>query len=95
MRPAIAIAAVLSIGAFAAHAAARDLAPIVSPQAAAPGKAVQPYVRVDAPVVALLYACVIDGTGAPARANQIILAAAIGAGTLRRIRSMAGGMARP
>ncbi|HEX8778307.1 MAG TPA: hypothetical protein VF738_09310 [Rhodanobacter sp.] len=48
----------------------------------------------DAPVVALLHARVIDGTRAPARANQIILAAAIGAGALRRILSVAAGMAR-
>ena len=73
MRRAIAMAAALLIGTGAAHAATRDLAPIVLPQAAAPGKAVQPFVWVDAPVVALLHARVIDGTGAPARANQTIL----------------------
>lgn len=73
MRHAIAIAAALSIGAGAAHAATRDLAPIVLPRAVAPGKAVKPYVRVDAPVVALLHVRVIDGTGTPARANQTLL----------------------
>ena len=73
MRHAIALAAALLIGAGAACAATRDLAPIVLPQAAAPGKAVQPFVKVDAPVVALLHVRVIDGSGAPARANQTIL----------------------
>jgi len=73
MRYVTAIVAALSIGVGAAHAATRDLAPIVLPQPAAPGKAVQPYVRVDAPAVALLHVRVIDGTGAPARANQTVL----------------------
>jgi imidazolonepropionase-like amidohydrolase len=73
MRRAIAIAVILSICAGAAGAATRDLTPIVLPQAAAPGKAVQPFVQVDAPVIALMHARVIDGTGAPARANQTLL----------------------
>lgn len=73
MRRVIAIAAALSIGAGAACATTVDLASIVLPQAAAPGKAVQPFVKVDAPVVALLHVRVIDGTGAPARANQTLL----------------------
>ena len=34
---------------------------------------VKPYVAVDAPVVALTNARVIDGTGAPARANQTLI----------------------
>jgi imidazolonepropionase-like amidohydrolase len=69
----MAVAAALSIGAGAAYAAKVDLAPIILPQASAPGKAVQPFVKVDVPVVALMHARVIDGTGAPARANQTIL----------------------
>lgn len=35
--------------------------------------AVQPYVSVDAPVVALTHARVIDGTGAPARDDQVVV----------------------
>ena len=69
----IAVATALSICAGATHAATLDLAPIVLPQAAVPGKAVQPFVQVNAPVVALTHVRVIDGTGAPARANQTIL----------------------
>ena len=55
------------------QAATRNLAPVILPPPAAPGKAVQPYVKVNAPVVALLHARVIDGTGAPARANQTLI----------------------
>jgi len=73
MRRAITVAAALSFFAGASCAATRDLAPIVLPPAAAPGKAVQPFVQVDAPVVALIHVRVIDGTGAAARANQTIL----------------------
>lgn len=77
MRPATviatALAASLSIWAGVTHAATLDLAPIVLPQATEPGKAVQPFVQVNAPVVALMHMRVIDGTGAPARANQTIL----------------------
>ena len=68
-----AVAAALSVCVGAACAATQDLAPIVLPQAAPPGKTVQPFVRVDAAVVALIHARVIDGTGAPARANQTLL----------------------
>ena len=35
--------------------------------------AVRPFVSVDAPVVALTHVRVIDGTGAPARADQAVL----------------------
>src|SRR5689334_25400382 len=34
---------------------------------------VRPYVAVDTPVVALTHARVIDGTGAPARADQTLI----------------------
>ena len=64
MRPAIASAVALSIGAGAAHAATRDPEPIALPQAVVSGTAVQPYVRVDAPVAALLHAA---WSTAPAR----------------------------
>ena len=73
MRRMTAVAAALSICAGAACAATRDLAPIVLPPAAAPGKATQPFVQVSAPVIALTHARVIDGTGAPARADQTLL----------------------
>lgn len=63
----------MSIYAGATLAATRDLAPIVLPKAAAPGKATQPFVKVSAPMIALMHARVIDGSGAPAQANQTIL----------------------
>ena len=56
MRRAIAVATFLSFFAGATCATTLDLAPIVLPQVAAPGNAVQPFVRVHAPVVALLHA---------------------------------------
>jgi len=37
------------------------------------GNAVRPFVKVDAPLVALTHVRVIDGTGAPARDNQTLL----------------------
>jgi imidazolonepropionase-like amidohydrolase len=70
---AIAAACLLFLCASASQAAPKDLAPAVLPKPAAPGKAVQPFVEVDAPVVALTHVRVIDGTGAPARANQTIV----------------------
>lgn len=70
---AFAAACLLSLCANATQAAPKDLAPIVLPKPAAPGKAVQPFVKIDAPVVALTHVRVIDGTGAPARENQTIL----------------------
>lgn len=84
---AMAVAAALSIGASATQAATSDLAPIVLPQTATPAKAVQPFVQVNAPVVALIHVRVIDGTGATARANRTILIengkiAAVGAADL-------------
>ncbi len=56
-----------------AHAAPKDLAPIVLPKPVAPGKAVQRFVKVDAPVIALTHVRVIDGMGGPARTNQTIV----------------------
>jgi len=67
------LAAALSIALGAAHAASLDLAPIILPPAAAPGHELQRFVQVDAPIVALTHVRVIDGSGAPARANQTIL----------------------
>jgi imidazolonepropionase-like amidohydrolase len=69
----IAAAFLLSFCASVVLAAPRDLAPIVLPEPAVPGKEVQPFVSVSAPVFALTHVRVIDGTGAPARANQTIV----------------------
>jgi imidazolonepropionase-like amidohydrolase len=66
-------ACALSACAITAQAAPKDLAPIILPPPATPGKAVQPYVAVDAPVVALMHVRVIDGSGGPVRANQTIV----------------------
>ncbi|MGH8213918.1 MAG: amidohydrolase family protein, partial [Rhodanobacteraceae bacterium] len=43
------------------------------PKAVAPGEDVQPFVSVNAPVIALTHVRVIDGSGAPARNNQTIV----------------------
>ena len=72
-RTVIAFAAALSMCAGATQATTRNLVPIVLPPATAPGKAVQPFVQVNAPVIALTHVRVIDGTGAPARVNRTIL----------------------
>lgn len=69
----IATAIALSLGANTSRAAPRDLTPILLPKPAAPGKAVQPFVKVNAPVVALMHVRVIDGTGGAVRANQTIV----------------------
>lgn len=73
MRRAIAAAVAILISASAIGATTRDLTPIVLPKAAAPGKAVQPFVQVNAAEVALTHVRVVDGSGAPARDNQTIL----------------------
>ena len=75
MRHAMVVAAVivLSLCANTSRAAWKDLAPIILPKAAAPGKTVQPYVSVSAPVVALTHVRVIDGTGKPSRGNQTVV----------------------
>ena len=52
-----------------------EAAPPVLPPPAAPGAAVRPYVRVAAPVVVLRNVRIIDGTGAPAQANRMIVIA--------------------
>ncbi len=49
------------------------LEPLVLPAPVAPGAAVQPYVQVNAPVIALTHVRVIDGTGAPAREDQTMV----------------------
>ena len=69
----IAASCFLSLIAPSLPAAPRDLAPIVLPKPAAPGKAVQPFIKVDTPVIALIHARVIDGSGAPTRANQTLV----------------------
>jgi imidazolonepropionase-like amidohydrolase len=67
------IAAALSICAGSIHAATVDLAAIMLPPAVAPGNVLQPFVQVNAPVVALMHVRVIDGTGVPARGNRTLL----------------------
>jgi len=69
----IAASCFLSLFATALPAAPRDLAPVVLPDPAAPGKDVQPFVKIHGAVVALTHVRVIDGTGTPARANQTIV----------------------
>lgn len=63
----------LSLCASASPAAQKDLAPIILPDAVAPGTGVQPFVKVDAPTFALTHVRVIDGTGGPARADRTIV----------------------
>jgi imidazolonepropionase-like amidohydrolase len=63
----------MSICAGAMCATMLDLAPVVLPKIATPGKAVQPFVKIHAAVVALTHVRVIDGTGALARVDQTIL----------------------
>ncbi|HEY3519569.1 MAG TPA: amidohydrolase family protein [Rhodanobacteraceae bacterium] len=69
----IAAACLFSLCAHASRAAPVDLAPVVLPKAAAPAKDVQPFVKINAPKIALTHARVIDGSGGPARANQTIV----------------------
>ena len=75
MRPMKLIAATFAclLCALPAHAATKDLASIVLPTPVAPGKTVQPYVKVNAPLVALLHVRVIDGTGGPPRDDQTLI----------------------
>ncbi|MEP6617931.1 MAG: amidohydrolase family protein [bacterium] len=49
------------------------VAPSLHAQARVLGPALKPYVSVDAPVVALIHAKVIDGTGAPASTDQTVI----------------------
>ena len=48
---------------------------IVAAQSLPIGNALKQFVKVDAPVVAITHVRVIDGTGAPARADQTIVIA--------------------
>ncbi|MDE2271992.1 MAG: amidohydrolase family protein [Xanthomonadaceae bacterium] len=75
MRRTISIAAlcVLAVCAAAAQAAPENLEAIILPKPAAPGRVVQPFVKVDAPVVALTHVRVIDGSGGPVHADQTIV----------------------
>ncbi|HEY1613154.1 MAG TPA: amidohydrolase family protein [Rhizomicrobium sp.] len=58
-----------------AHAAPIDLAPRVLPPPVKPGEAIEPFVKIDAPLVALTHLRVLDGTGAPAQEDRTILIA--------------------
>ena len=57
---------------FAAFVALLSLSPSARAQSAL-SEQVRPFVSVDAPVIAITHARVIDGTGAPARAEQTIV----------------------
>ena len=72
MRTWIIAAALAAVGGLA-QAAPRDLAPIVLPLPAAPGKTVQPFVKAPAGRIALTHVRVIDGTGAPAVADRTVI----------------------
>lgn len=50
-----------------------SLAPAAAQERTAPGPGVAPFVAVDAPVVALTHALLVDGTGAPALDDQTVL----------------------
>ena len=74
--------------ATASRAAPPSPASAILAPPAAPGAAVRPYVRVNAPTVALRHVRVIDGTGAPAQADRTIIIqngriAAVGPASLR------------
>jgi len=66
----LAFALMCLAGAFAAPA---DLADRILPKPAAPGAAVQPFVKVPAGRIALVHVRLIDGTGAPAVADRMIV----------------------
>ena len=63
---------VATMGAMAAPA---DLAPRILPKPAAPGPSVQPYVKYPAGRLALTHVRLIDGTGAPAMSERMIVIA--------------------
>lgn len=67
------LAITTSVLALAGAAVAGPLEPILLPPPAAPGPAVQPYVKVPAGKVALTHVRVIDGTGGPASEDQTIV----------------------
>ena len=75
MRPITTLVAtcVFALCGNASIAAPRDLGPIVLPEPATPSAYVKTFVQVDAPAVALTHVRVIDGTGAPARADQTVV----------------------
>jgi imidazolonepropionase-like amidohydrolase len=84
MRPLIPLTALL-LGAAAASPAKVDMAAAILPPPAAPGKVVQPFVKYGESRIALAHVRVIDGTGAPALDDRLVLIdggkiAAIGSG---------------
>jgi imidazolonepropionase-like amidohydrolase len=54
-------------------AAPADIAPRILPPAAVPGEAVKPFVKLAAGKIALTHVRIIDGTGAPAQPDRILL----------------------
>jgi len=84
MRRMIPLAALL-LGAALASPAKVDMAAAILPPPAAPGKAVAPFVKVAAAKIALAHVRIVDGTGAPAQDDRLLLIdggtiAGIGAG---------------
>jgi len=71
----IAISTVLGLtGLFGGQSAmAGPLEPLILPPPAPPSRAVQPYVKLAAPKIALTHVRVIDGTGASARDDQTVV----------------------
>ncbi len=67
------VGAAALLAATGARAAPRDLAPIILPPPATPGKAVEPFVKAPAGRIALTHVRVIDGTGAPAQADRTVI----------------------
>jgi imidazolonepropionase-like amidohydrolase len=67
------LTAVAALAALATAASAGSFEQIVLPAPAAPGEAVQPYVRVPAGRVALAHVRLVDGTGAPAREDMTVV----------------------
>ncbi|HVH12994.1 MAG TPA: hypothetical protein VM759_08080, partial [Longimicrobium sp.] len=65
------MAAATMISAVTSTAPAHAQQPAITPGAVPP--AIRPFVAVDAPLVALTHARVVDGTGAPARDDQTVI----------------------
>jgi imidazolonepropionase-like amidohydrolase len=68
--------ALLLSAAAAMARAPSPLAPRILPSPAAPGAAVQPYVKVPSGLIALTHVRLIDGTGQPAQADRTVIISA-------------------
>ncbi|MGN6820854.1 MAG: amidohydrolase family protein [Sphingomonas sp.] len=72
MRRLIPLTALLLLGA-AASPAKVDMAAAILPLPASPGRAVLPFVKIGAGKIALVHVRIIDGTGAPAQEDRLLL----------------------